>query len=158
MPRITLAGIGRSVDGEYDLDLSDQFTGHELHLIKQISGVRVGEIGDAMVAGDYDLIIALTKIAIQRSGKTVDVDVLLQAKVGAITFEPSEQEQADAEEEDALPPASAPSGANETGSASGSSGLNSKSDSAHPPESDPSRTGDLTLVTGSTSGQAISAT
>ncbi len=45
MPKITITGVDNRVDGAYDLDLDDNFTGKELHLIKQIAGVRVGEIG-----------------------------------------------------------------------------------------------------------------
>lgn len=49
--------------------ISPPFTNRELHLIKQIAGVRAGELFDAMEAGDNDLVVALAHLAIKRAGR-----------------------------------------------------------------------------------------
>jgi hypothetical protein len=103
MPKVTIAGIP-GVDGEYLLDLDDQFTNRELHLIKQLSGVRAGEVGEAFAAGDNDLIVALTLIALKRAGREVSVDLIWDAKAGGVTFEQTDEEKAAQEEANALPP------------------------------------------------------
>jgi hypothetical protein len=69
MLRIEIEGVA-PYDGSYDLDTGRVFNGHELHLIKQISGLRLGEIDDAAEAEDYDLVIALAVIVLWRHGKT----------------------------------------------------------------------------------------
>jgi len=154
MPRITITGLDSRVDGSYDLDLEDSFNGNELHLIKKYAGVRVGEISEAMGAGDYDLVVCLTKIAIDRSGKDVPMERLMEAKVGAIQFEQTDAEKAADEEADRLPPASAPSGANENKSGPITSGVPSGNGSDSTPESDQSDIGSQDLLTGSGYSQA----
>ncbi len=158
MPRITISGVAGRIDGVYDLDLADSFTGNELHLIKQHAGVRVGEISEAMEAGDYDLIVCLTKIAMDRSGNDVPIDQLMEAKVGAITFEQTDAEKADAEEDEELPPVSAPSGASKSSSEAPSSGPSSSDDSNSNPENGQPDTGIPDLLTGSGSSRETLAT
>ena len=51
-------------------EISPPFTNRELHLIKQIAGVRAGELFDAMEVGDNDLVVALAHIAVKRAGRT----------------------------------------------------------------------------------------
>lgn len=53
----------------HEFAISPPFTNRELHLIKQIAGVRAGELFDAMEAGDNDLIVALAHLAIKRAGR-----------------------------------------------------------------------------------------
>jgi hypothetical protein len=149
MPKVTITGVDSRIDGSYELDLEDVFTGNELHLIKKHSGVRVAEIAEAMTAGDYDLIVCLTKIAMDRAGNDVPIELLMGAKVGAIQFEPSDAEKTIAEEEEALPPASAPTGATKTNSDRPSSGPPSETGSDSTPESDLLDTGSQALPTGS---------
>lgn len=102
--RITDLG---AFDGEYGLDETQGFTGHELHLIKQVSGLRLGELDDGIRAKDYDLLVALTAIMCIRSGKATRqqqaelLDAMLAAQVGSIFFW-SDKEAA------ASPPAEAP--------------------------------------------------
>ena len=151
MPKITISGVHATVDGSYDLDLNDVFNGNELHLIKKHAGVRVGEIGEAMAAGDYDLIVCLTKIAMDRSGKDVPIERLMEAKVGALQFEATVEEQEDAEEDDALPPANAPSGANSRSSETPNSGSGSNSEQDSTPGNGQPDTGALALPIGSAS-------
>jgi len=54
--------------GTYSLDLST-LNGREYNWVKKIANVRLGELFDAMEAGDYDLTIAFTVIALVRDGK-----------------------------------------------------------------------------------------
>lgn len=90
MDKIKIAGID-AYDGEYDIDVS-VLTNRDLHTIKRISGVRAGELQDAMEAADADLIVAFTVIALQRHGKPVIEDILWDAPAGKITYvgEPAE--------------------------------------------------------------------
>lgn len=149
MPRITITGVDLQVDGIYDLDLEDTFTGDELHLIKKHSGVRAGEIGEAMEAGDYDLIICLAKIAMDRSGKDVRIERLLAAKIGSLQFGQTDAEKEAEQEADDLPPVSAPSGANENESETNTSGPSIENGSAQTLVSGRADIGDPDLLTGS---------
>jgi hypothetical protein len=97
MSMIKITGIGRAYDGEYDFD-GTYFTNKELHTIKRMSGIRAGEIPAALEAGDNDLVVALTVIALERNGKTVHEDALWNAKVGCIEAILGDGEQADDED------------------------------------------------------------
>jgi hypothetical protein len=66
-------------DGEYPIDDSG-FTTAEYHQIKQISGVRSGELQEALAAGDAAVAVALTAITLQRNGKVVQLGLLWEAK------------------------------------------------------------------------------
>lgn len=116
-------------DGEYELDVT-YLTNRELHTIKNLCGLRAGELDDALQAGDSDVIVALAVIALERNGKgPVDANVIWDAEFGNLTFVPGE--------DDAGPP-EVPSGS-DSSSATGST-RSSTNDSA-PSENDPSRTG-----------------
>jgi hypothetical protein len=104
MPKLKIADVSPRIDGEYEFDLTG-FNGHEAHLIKQIAGVRLGELNEALNAGDYDLVVAFAKILVERAGESVPVDVLLNAPLGKITVDL----RAGAKQEDEdRPPASSP--------------------------------------------------
>lgn len=83
-PTITINGID-PYDGRYEFDL--QFTNGELHRIKQISGVRLGELIDSLKAVDMGLIVALAVVALERAGKYVDEDLLWAAESGGIALD-----------------------------------------------------------------------
>lgn len=53
-----------------ELPIAPPFTNRELHLVKQIAGVRAGELGDALEHRDNDVIVALAHIALRRAGRT----------------------------------------------------------------------------------------
>jgi len=72
-------------DGDHKIEL-EAFTNRELHLIKEISGVRAAELEASFNAGDNDLVVAFAVIALQRAGLTVDRDRIWDAPVGAIKF------------------------------------------------------------------------
>lgn len=158
MPNLTIVGVAHDVDGTYPLDLTDQFTYGETRTIKQISGARVLELNEAMTAGDSDVILALAKIALDRAGKDVPVDILLRAKIDSITLEPTAEEQAAEEEADALPPSNALSNDSETNSESATSGSSTTNGSEGLPETDLRATGELTLATGVTFDRQTSET
>lgn len=73
-------------DGEYDLDIA-RLKGSDLHLIKEISGVRVNELQEALEAGDYDLVVAMAVIVLRRAGRTVEPAEIMEAEIGALTVD-----------------------------------------------------------------------
>jgi hypothetical protein len=82
--KIVIAGID-GLEGEYDIDLGF-FTNRELHTIKRLTGLRVGEFDDAMAAGDSDVLVAFCMVALQRNDKRVDENALWDAEAGSITI------------------------------------------------------------------------
>jgi hypothetical protein len=103
MSKLKIEGVP-PYDGDYDLDIA-AFTGTELHTIKQISGIRAGELQEGLTAGDYDLVVAFTVIVLQRAGQDVDPAAIMAATVGAITVDLQTE---DAEVVDERPPVSSP--------------------------------------------------
>lgn len=146
MATITLTGC-EPFDGEYPFVFGDPpFNAGDLNIIKTISGVRSLELPEAFMAGDTDLIVALSVISVIRAGKadrkraSAVADVLFSAPPDGITFEPSA-------EDDALPPARKPSAAASESSASASG--NDSSTGSETPESTPPGTGAPGSDTGS---------
>jgi hypothetical protein len=87
LDRIFVEGV-EGFEGEWEIDLSN-LTGRELRTIKRISGNRVNELPGAMLAGDYDLLIALAVVALQRGGHrfaTQAEHVLLDAESGVVRY------------------------------------------------------------------------
>lgn len=105
MAKLTVKGVP-PLDGDYPLDVST-FTNRELHTIKEVSGVRAGELKAAMEAADNDLVVAFAIIVVRRAGKTVDPEQFWEADVGAITVDLTDEEAAE------RPPASASPSGNE---------------------------------------------
>jgi hypothetical protein len=88
--------------GEYPFDLDERpFTSGELHLLKEISGVRAGELMEAMEAGDTDIMVALAMIVLNRHGKTVPLRLLWESTLGQLTFDFQSEPE---EEDDDVPP------------------------------------------------------
>lgn len=88
------------LDGEYELTLD--LTLRELSQIKKLSGIRAGEINEALQAGDSDLFVALTVISLQRAGKQFDPESIWDATDANLDIVIDEPEG------DAVPPESAP--------------------------------------------------
>lgn len=134
----------RPYDGDHPIDL-ETFTNRELHLIKEMSGVRANELDEAFRAGDNDLIVAFCAIALKRAGFQVANDTLWDAPIGAIQFvvedDASPPDEKNSEEETERPGAS--------GEPSGADGES--------PAKDPSPSGDRSSDTGSDSVPATSA-
>ncbi len=108
MIRLTVDGTG-GFDGVFDLDLEAlPLTNRELHWIKDIAGVRLGEFEKAADAGDNDLLVAFTAIALVRSGRIPRTevkritDILWDIPGGRILAEEVNLD----DEGDALPPVS----------------------------------------------------
>jgi hypothetical protein len=131
-----------AINGEYPVDVLAMITlgspeclsNRECHQLKNRTGLRLGEIHDALRAGDNDVYVGLAEIVLQRAGKRFDPDSLWDARVGAIAFTIGEREEEAVEDG---PPVEAPTqiGAHSTsggGSSSQTSGLQ---------VIDPSRTG-----------------
>ena len=154
MPKITIAGLP-GADGEYLLDLARPFTYRESHMIKEIAGVRALEMEEAMTAGDSDLIIALTKIALDRAGRSdVSAEMLMDAQVGGIQFGPTDEEAKADEEEKQVPPMSALETPDEPSSSATPSEPTTNGDSEVSPETGPRASGSLGLVASSPFGRA----
>lgn len=102
MAKVILKGVGPSLDGEYDISATESFTGHQLHLIKQVAGLRVAEIEEAIEASDYDLFVCIAVIALWNAGKVTRkdaraaADVLLEADPSCIVFADDTAVEADA--------------------------------------------------------------
>lgn len=89
--KIVITGVSKALDGDYDLDLG-YLTNRDFHTIKRVAGVRVGELDDALAAGDLDVVLALAVIALKRHGKTFRDDDLWDAEAGTISFVPEPEE------------------------------------------------------------------
>jgi len=162
MDKLIVKGIG-ALDGEYAFDPGmlelghpESLTNREAHQLKVMSGVRLGELQDALAAGDNDVLIALAAIILTRHGKRFDEEQLWDAPMGSgLTYEFSGQvEDGDDEsppENPPLPdePESEPSGPQP------SSGGGSSTPRLVPPAPDPSPTGPQSSDTSSISAQAI---
>ena len=102
MLKITITDVA-PYDGHYELDPSERpYNGNELHLIKQFAGVRVAELDEAIIAGDYDVYLALATIALWREGKAdkrtapLLAEQLRDAEAGKLRFEFVADEETDA--------------------------------------------------------------
>lgn len=89
--KVTVEGV------EYPLDLSEM-TGREVGVLKRVGHIKgVGDLPEALQAGDLEVVVAVAVIAMSRAGVTADAERLLDAKMGVIRI--------DAGEGDAVPPA-----------------------------------------------------
>ena len=96
MAKVTLADVDVGLDGEYDFDPT-YFTNRELHIIKRETGLRAGELADAVANGDNDLVIIFAYICLLRHGKQLpNADLLWDAKTGGILLV-MDDEDADAD-------------------------------------------------------------
>lgn len=90
--------------GEKRYDITPPFTNRELHLIKQIAGVRAGEIFDALEGGDSDVLVALAHIGVRRNGTArPSLDELWDLDAGVIEFAEVEAESVDPTPADSTP-------------------------------------------------------
>jgi hypothetical protein len=124
--RLIVTGLGKPLDGEYEFDIAGMLTvGHpqsltsrEGHRIKVMSGVRAGELEDALAAGDNDVLVAIGAIVLTRNGKRVVDDRLWDAPMGSLAFDIAARDE---QEDEESPPEEAPTtGPSESGGASSS--------------------------------------
>lgn len=90
--------------GERSFDVPEPMTYRELGRIKRMTGYRAGEIGEALIAGDTDAVLALSVVASERAGEPITLDQLENLEVGQIRVE------ADDEDEDPTPAAAEDAG------------------------------------------------
>ena len=83
-------------DGQYEIP-SFVFTNRELNRIKEISGVRGGELLDALVAEDAAAFVALAVVVLGRHGKNAHPDDLWDAERTAIKLEIGDGDDGDAD-------------------------------------------------------------
>jgi hypothetical protein len=157
VPKITINVP--AYQGEYDLDLSggQLFSYLEWRWIKKLSGYLPMTWQEGLDGGDPDLILAFAVIAMQRSGRIADTDVLTAAREietaavdgTSIRFaEDDAAEDGDADPQMESEPADSPP----------SSGADTTESSAPiPVSSSRRRSGSLALATGSDSDREISA-
>ena len=106
MDKLTITGVSPRFDGEYDCDIvgmirdltsPEALTGDEACYIQEQSKVRGRELVDAFIAGDVKFLMALAVVVLQRQDKTLDIDVLMRHKLGAVSFELEALEDEEAE-------------------------------------------------------------
>lgn len=82
--RIVIEGIP-PYDGDWEFDAS-YFTMREFHTIKKVTGLRGGELSDAIESGDMDVVVGLAVVALQRNNIDVNPERIWDAKGGSISF------------------------------------------------------------------------
>ena len=140
MIRLTLQGVV-GFEGTYDLDLEKApLTNRELHWIKQISGVRLGEMEEAADALDNDLVVAFAVVGLVRAGRASKqnwqqlADLLWESEAGKIQAEEIIEER---EGDDSPPPSKTP--VSETDSSNGSNESPENSSDSSKPTGDTSQ-------------------
>ena len=88
--KLIIEDVAPPIDGEYELDLEtfvQSLKNKDLRRIKLMTGVRAGELQDALQSGDNDVMVALVAIFLERENKVFPEDVLWEAQAGAVRFE-----------------------------------------------------------------------
>jgi hypothetical protein len=118
-PKFVISGID-GFDGEYPIDIGS-FTMRELNIIKRVSGLRAGEIEDALKAGDSDLLVAIATLAVRREGKNWEQFELLAWESDSANFVLVVPEEDDADVPPSVlpPPLDEPGNSNESQTTSG---------------------------------------
>lgn len=112
-------------DAEYQFPEIDTITFREASLVKKLTGLRLGEFGEAFENGDTDMMVGLAAIAVHRNSGQVEFDYLYDLNLDDIAFV---TEESDTE----LPPADRPESDSSGG---GSDGPTPESDESGPPAS-----------------------
>jgi hypothetical protein len=101
------------LDGRYPFSMTEMMsiglpqslTNREGHELKRMSGIRIGELEDALMAGDNDVLVAFAVLILRRNGKRFEEDRLWDAPIGAaFQFDFAHQR----EDETEIPPAETP--------------------------------------------------
>lgn len=91
--KLTIEGIP-PYDGDYSMD--ETFTNREMHRIKELCGLRGGEVFDALVSADMGGYVAVATVLLERGGVIVDPDMLWDAPSGKIRLDASSSNGSDA--------------------------------------------------------------
>jgi hypothetical protein len=146
MDRLTVKGVGKRVDGDYDCDLRallvdvsspDALLVSEAETIKRLSGAVGYGIGEAFANGDWIVRMAVATVVLARHGVDLTEQQARKATVGAFTFELEPVPDEEVDEAD-------PREGGETPSSSGGASGSPTSDG--PPASDQQPTGRLASV------------
>lgn len=97
--KLTIQRAGQVAPSEYPFPTD--WTYREKHVVKHVTGLREGEIFEAMQAGDADVSLAFAIVALCRTGE-IDAKNLKQAEM---LMDELEQVELDLEEDEAVPPA-----------------------------------------------------
>lgn len=117
MDKLIVKGLP-PLDGEYPCDVvgmmivghPEALTNREAHRVKQMTGLRAGELLDAFEAGDNDITVAFAAVVLGRNRRTFDDGTLWDAPVGSgIRFEFGNREDEEVADEALPPPENAPS-------------------------------------------------
>ena len=101
-------------EGPKRYPMPETFTYREMGRIKTLTGIRAGEIEDALLAGDTDVIVAIAQIAAERAGDSAPIEAMENLDFGAIRVE-AEEDPTPAAEEAADDAGDAPQMTPETG-------------------------------------------
>lgn len=143
MDKLVVTGLG-GIDGEYECDVAgmltlggtESLTNAEGRQIKLMSGIRAGELEEAIQAGDNDVLVALAATILRRHRVRFDEKTLWDAPMGSgLDLQIDDTEAGD----DELPPAEAPQTATDVQQPNG--GASSSKPSASRRASGPSPTG-----------------
>jgi len=74
-------------EGERRYPLPSSYTYREMGRIKTITGLRAGEIEQALIAGDAEIIVAIAVVAAERAGDSIDISKIEDLEFGAISVE-----------------------------------------------------------------------
>ncbi len=77
-------------EGPKRYPMPEAFTYREMGRIKMLTGIRAGEIEDALLAGDTDVIVAIAQIAAERAGDSAPIEAMENLDFGAIRVEVEE--------------------------------------------------------------------
>lgn len=110
MAKVVVSNIDPGIDGEYDLATVDEWTHDDWHLVKKLTGLKLGDFlrADEDGEADADVILALAVVSCQRAGKRNPHVLLKQGRLGDIELtsdvEAEVEELGTDEEDDAGPP------------------------------------------------------
>lgn len=98
--KLIVKGLG-AIDGEYEFDLyellgigtSTSLTNRELHRIKEMTGVRAGELIESLAAGDNDVVVGLAAVILTRNRRAFTDDLLWDAPAeSSLAFQLADRE------------------------------------------------------------------
>lgn len=110
---------------EYPFPEIETITYRESKIVKNLTGLRLGEYAEAFEEGDSDMLVGLAAVAIYRNNGQTELDYLFDMNLDAISFVTEED---DAE----IPPAQAPES---SGNGSSSASENATSEASGAPSS-----------------------
>jgi hypothetical protein len=79
-------------DGEKRYPMPDAYTYREMARIKNLTGIRGGEIGEALMAGDTEAILALAVVASERIHDPIDLQALEDLPFGSVWLDAEPEE------------------------------------------------------------------